>query len=745
MDNGFLILFFQNKNLLLWLMKKILVLLLAGFLSLTINAQNKHFTIEEATLGLRSNLAPKNILQLTWVPEGNAFSFVTDDKENPALVRVQVPKMKSDTILFLKDLNEDTIFGRTQESLKRMPNLQWINGNTFYFKYKNQLFFVKKSTERRGNRYWVALQKDQTKLPENAENVNVEKVQMQYAYTIENNLFMHGAKWNTLQITNDENKGIVNGQSVHQNEFGIDGGIFFSPKGNYLAFYRMDETMVGDYPIIDWSVTPAVNKNKKYPMAGTASHHVTLGVFNPQTKTTVFMKTGLPAEQYLTCVTWSPDEQYVFIAILNRDQNHLWLNKYDAKTGDFIKTLFEETDPKYVQPQHSLEFLPGKNDEFVWWSQRDGFMHLYRYNTEGKLLNQITKGEWLVNDILGKNKSKKELIVAASKESPMSKNIYAVNWENGEMRRLDKDFGVHNAKVSDDGNYLIDNFSNPDLPRKIEVVSTQSKWNKILINSENPLAGFQRPEIKNITLKADDGTDLFGKIILPINFDSTKKYPVIVYLYNGPNVQLLNNGFPASGNLWYEYMAQKGYVVFTMDGRGSSNRGIKFEQVTFRHLGTVEMEDQLKGVDYLKSLSYVDSERMGVHGWSFGGFMTTSLMLRHPGVFKCAVAGGPVIDWKMYEIMYTERYMDTPQQNPEGYEEANLLTKTKNLKGKLLMIHGAQDGVVVWQHSIKFIKACVDNGVQLDYFVYPGHEHNVLGKDRVHLMQKISDYFDEHL
>lgn len=719
-------------------MKKLLFIALAGFLSFSVQAQTKQYTMEEATLGLRSNLAPKSIAQMKWIPKENAYSFVTHDKDNPALVRVQVPKMKTDTILFLTTLNQALFSEQGKDSLKRMPFLQWVNSNTLRFQKGNKLFMIENK-----NKKWTY--KDWLTLPKESENLNIESNKKQVAYTINNNLFMINEDGKTLQVTNDENKGIVNGQSVHQNEFGINGGIFFSPKGNYLAFYRMDETMVGDYPIIDWSVTPAVNHNKKYPMAGSASHHVTLGVFNPQTKQIVFMKTGLPAEQYLTCVTWSPDEKFIFIAILNRDQNHLWLNKYDAKTGDFIKTLFEEKDPKYVQPQHSLAFLPGKNDEFVWWSQRDGFMHLYHYNTDGKLLNQITKGDWVVNSLLGMNSSSKELLIATSKESAMSKNIYAVNWNTGKLRRLDQSFGVHNAIANDNGNYIIDNFTNPELPRKIEVAATNSKWEKTLLVAENPLKDYQRPQINSVTLKADDGTDLYGKIILPTNFDSTKKYPVIVYLYNGPNVQLLNNGFPASGNLWYEYMAQRGYVVFTMDGRGSSNRGLKFEQAVFRHLGKLEMEDQLKGVDYLKSLSFVDATRMGVHGWSYGGFMTTSLMLRHPDVFKCGVAGGPVIDWEMYEIMYTERYMDTPQANPEGYAEANLLTKTKNLKGKLLMIHGAQDGVVVWQHSMKFVKACVDNGVQLDYFVYPGHEHNVLGKDRVHLMQKITDYFETNL
>jgi dipeptidyl-peptidase-4 len=313
------------------------------------------------------------------------------------------------------------------------------------------------------------------------------------------------------------------------------------------------------------------------------------------------------------------------------------------------------------------------------------------------------------------------------------------------MHRIDTEPGWHNITANEDGTYLLDVFSAAGIPKRTVVRSTTSRYNKVLVEAANTLTDFDRPEIRDITLKADDGTPLYGKLILPTNFDAGKKYPVIVYLYNGPHVQLIKNTFPESGNLWYEYMAQKGYVVFSMDGRGSGNRGLAFEQAVFRQLGTLEMEDQLKGVAYLKSLPYVDADRMGVHGWSYGGFMTTSLMLRHPGVFKVGVAGGPVIDWKMYEAMYTERYMDTPEENPEGYEKANLLSKVKNLDGKLLMIHGTDDTTVVWHHSIKFIKKAITENVQVDYFAYPGYEHNVRGKDRVHLMQKISDYFDEYL
>lgn len=695
------------------------------------HGQKKQFSIAEATNGMTTTLAPKSIKQASFRPGTNELYSVA----GTTWVRND-PRMASvDTFLSLKELNTN-IFGK--DSLKAAPAYTWLNNNEVWMQQDNIVYKGNVDQKRFSWRKWY-------ELPADAENVHIDKTSGNMAYTIGNNLFFRKNGGAAIRVSNDADKNMLNGQSVHRNEFGIEGGIFFSPKGNYLAYYRMDQTMVNDYPVVDWSTTPAKNTDIKYPMAGGTSHQVTVQVFDPATGKSVALQTGEPKDQYLTCVTWSPDERHVYVALLNRDQNHLWLNQYDARTGAKLATLFEETSDRYVEPQHPLSFLPGSNDQFLWWSQRDGFMHLYVYNIRGKLIRQLTKGNWLVNELVGFNAKKNEVIITASKESPLEKHVYVVNYNNGRMRRLDTEPGVHTALANDDGSCVFDVVTGPGIPKRSVLRNTDGKSYRVLLDAPDPLKDYERPVIRDVMLKADDGTDLYGKLILPTGFDSTRKYPVVVYLYNGPHVQLVRNSFPESNNLWYEYMAQRGYIMFIMDGRGSSNRGLAFESVTFRQLGTVEMNDQLKGTEYLKSLPYVDAERMGVHGWSFGGFMTTSLMMRHPGVFKCAVAGGPVIDWKMYEVMYTERYMDTPEQNPKGYEEANLLSKVKGLKGRLLLIHGTNDDVVVWQHSLNLLKKSVDEGVQLDYFVYPGHLHNVRGKDRVHLMQKITDYFDLYL
>jgi dipeptidyl-peptidase-4 len=539
----------------------------------------------------------------------------------------------------------------------------------------------------------------------------------------------------------------VNGQAAHRSEFGITKGTFWSPKGSRLAYYRMDQTMVTDYPIVDVSVTPAREKAIKYPMAGDKSHQVTVGVYDLSTRKTVFLQTGEPREQYLTNLAWSPDERFIYLAVLNRGQNQMQLNQYDAATGAFIKTLFEEKNDKYVEPQHPLQFVPGHPDQFVWRSQRDGFEHLYLYSTSGQLLRQLTKGSWLVTDVLGFTAQGQEIVYAGTAESPLERHIYAVSLKGGQPRRISQGTGTHAATLSPSGKYILDSFSSSTTPRTIRVIGVaDGKPKQTLLTAPNPLVGYSLGETKLFPIKSADGqTDLYCRLITPPNFDPTKKYPAVVYLYGGPHVQLVTESWLGGSNLWMQLMAQKGYVVFTLDSRGSGNRGRAFEQATFRQLGTAEMADQLKGVDYLKSQPFVDPARLGIHGWSFGGFMTTTMMTRSPGTFKVGVGGGPVIDWRMYEVMYTERYMDTPQENPEGYKTANLLNYVDKLQGKLLLIHGTVDDVVVWQHSLDYLKKAVDQGVQLDYFVYPGHPHNVQGKDRVHLYNKITQYFDEKL
>lgn len=563
----------------------------------------------------------------------------------------------------------------------------------------------------------------------------------------DNNLFLLLPDGSSKQLTTDGTPTLVYGQSVHQNEFGINGGLFWSPDGSRLAFYRMDQSMVTPYPLVHINTRKATEEKLYYPMAGMPSHHVTLGIYDVASGQTTYIKTGEPKEKYLTNISWAPDSKTVYIAEVNREQNHMDLKAYDPATGDYIKTLFSEHNDKYIEPQWPMRFIPGRDKEFVWQTRRDGYTHLYRYNVEGKLLGQITRGEWEITDFLGFADGGKTIVYSSTQLSPIDRVIASVSIDGRKTRILTPQAGWHVGQLSSDGEYLLDTYESLKNPTENRLLSVATgKPIATLYQSKDPEAGFINPEITFGTIKAADGvTDLHYRLLKPTNFDPAKKYPTIVYVYNGPHAQLVQNRFHAGCLGWDLYMATKGFVIFTVDGRGSAHRGAAFEQVIHRHLGKNEMADQMKGVDFLKSLPYVDADRIGVAGWSYGGFMTTNLMLTYPDVFKVGSAGGAVTDWARYEIMYGERYMDSPQDNPEGYKETNLSLRAGNLKGRLLLIHGTIDPTVVWQHTQLFVDACVKAGTYPDYMIYPEHKHNVLGVDRVHLNYTMARYFMDHL
>lgn len=587
----------------------------------------------------------------------------------------------------------------------------------------------------------------------------------------------------TWRSTLPNEEGIVYGESVHRNEFGIDGGIFWAPESvSRFAFYRMDESMVGKYPLLQTDPREAEVKWVRYPMAGMTSHQVTLGIYDANTQQTVYLKTNSKPnssasyrdesrsaeindpEHYLTCVTWRPDGKQIFVAELNRLQNYMELNVYDAATGEYVETLFSETAEKYVEPEHPLFFLPGSNNLFVWQDERDGWDHLYLYDlgsTSTRLqkeaasyhiykgiapVRQLTQGDWMVTSLLGADPKGKALYFMATKESPLESHLYSVEVKSGKMKRLTTEAGVHAVKLNKACTKFYDSYSNHTTPRICQTVEVKSGKREVLYTATNPFEPYERPEVEVSTLKAVDGeTDLYYRLVKPLHFDASKKYPVIVYLYNGPHTKLVREGYEYGLPGWDAYMAQQGFVVFTIDGRGSSDRGLAFEQTIWHNLGENEGKDQMQGIAFLKSLPYVDAERIGIYGWSYGGFMTTYMMINYPETFKVGVCGGPVLDWSRYEVMYGERYMGTPDNNAEGYARNCMVEHAGDLKGRLLIIHDDQDDTVVPQMSVQFLRKSVETGTYPDFMIYANHPHNVRGKDRAHLLTRIAQYFIEHL
>lgn len=696
----------------------------------------KSFTLDDLMWGGSNywNLQPKNLYTAFWGPkllqlEVDAVKTCTD--EQGKRVKAQTLFTAADVKALINDGTKGRGLNLMQASFpypdKTLALLQTNRSNLLY-DWKKKVIV------------WQA-ERDTLRAHEEFNTPSRSEV-----YTKNFDLYLRTADGKAHRITTDGSKDIVYGQAVHRDEFGIKKGAYFSPSGQLLAYYRMDQSMVEDYPLVDIFTREAKLDAIKYPMAGMTSHKVTVGIYNPKTEQTVWLQAGDPTDRYFTNISWAPDEKTIYMIEMPRSQKKTELVAYDVATGQRKGVLYTETHEKYVHPMHPLTFLPWDSSKFIYQSEKDGYNHLYLFDTKGKELKQITKGEFVVLDLVGFNTKTKSVIIQSNEAHPLHHNYYAVNIDNGKRTLLDNGKGTHRAMLSPDGTMLFDRWSEPDVFRKIAVRNTATASATLLQTDASPWQAYNVPEISSGSLTAADGhTKLFYRLVKPVNFDPNKKYPTVVYVYGGPGVRNVDASWNYAARSWEIYMAQKGYVIFVLDNRGSSERGFAFETATYHRLGQEEMKDQMRGVDYLKSLPYVDADRIGVHGWSYGGFMTTSLITNYPDVFKVGVAGGPVIDWKYYEVMYGERYMGTPQENPEGYAQSSLLNKAKDLKGRLQIIIGYNDPVCVPQQSLAFLRACEDAGTQPDFFTYPGQGHNMMGKDMVHLHERITRYFEDYL
>ena len=708
-------------------------ILLTLFLPMT--AQEKLFTLEDLNYGGTNarHFQPENQWFTWW---GDQLMYLDADEGG-----TMDAKGNRKRVFQLKDIGDG-----------------WHTAYYAEYPYADQPMVLLKNSKQRILYNWETKKTVWTQSCEGETAADWNKASRAVAYVKDNQLYVRDADNKEHQLTTDGSPSVVYGSAVHRNEFGITTGTFWSPDGKKLAFYRMDQSKVTDYPQVDIDTRIATCKPDKYPMAGGNTHHVTVGVYDLTTGQMTYLNTPngsvsgdsiATSVPYLTNIAWGPDSKTIYLFELNRDQNDCRLVSYDAATGNRLAELDRETHDKYVEPLHPIQFLPWDNGKFILQSQRDGYNHLYLYSKDGKLIKQLTSGPWVVQEVLGFNTKQKSIIIAANKYHPLHRWLYAVSIKDGKIRELVDTDGVHRGSLSETGAFLVDNWSNPTTPRCIDLISTASDGSAAktrLLTASDPWDGYQQPIFECGQLKAADGmTDLYYRMVKPHDFDPAKKYPTVVYVYGGPHAHNIEASWHWYSRSWETYMAQKGYIIFVLDNRGSENRGRDFEQATFRQLGQIEMQDQMKGVDYLRTLPYIDTDRIGVHGWSFGGFMTISLITNYPDVFKVGVAGGPVIDWKWYEVMYGERYMDTPQANPEGYEKTSLLSKAKNLKGKLQIITGYNDDTVVPQHCLSFLKACIEAGTQPDFFVYPGELHNMRGHASVHLHERITQYFEDYL
>ena len=546
-----------------------------------------------------------------------------------------------------------------------------------------------------------------------------------------------------ITIAESTDPGVVYGEIVSRNEFGIDAGWYVSPDSTKVAFYKKDQSKVSQFPLLDIKTRTGQLKLIYYPMNGMSSEIIHVGIYDiPSGKTTWLQMKEFSTSRYITNITWSPDSKNIYAQVLDRSQHKMNLNRYTAD-GRYIRTVLREENSAWVEPLDPLYFLKGRTDQFIYRTDnRHGYRNLYLVDTLGRI-SRLTRVDADV-EYVGNNG--KEVFYTSAEVSPVENHLFKIDVKKGRVTALTPERGWHRITMDPDCQWFNDMWSTASAPVRLMVRSTSGKTSKLLYEGTDPLEDYASCKVELGTVPSADGAFLnYYRLIYPKDFDPAKRYPLIVYVYGGPHSQMVTDSWLGNIRMWEMLMAQKGYVVYVQDNRGTQNRGAAFEKAINRQCGKAEMEDQMVGVRWLMSQPWVDSSRIGVHGWSYGGFMTISLMTTYPDVFKVGVAGGPVIDWKWYEVMYGERYMDNPQDNPEGFASTSLIGKASQLKGKLLICQGAMDETVVWQHSLNFIQECIDLGIPVDYFPYPTAKHNVFGRNRIHLMDKVTQYFQDYL
>ncbi|TNE72933.1 S9 family peptidase [bacterium] len=573
------------------------------------------------------------------------------------------------------------------------------------------------------------------------------------AFTRENDLFLVDLKSGKESAITTDGKinSIINGSTdwVYEEEFSFAKAWFWSPDGNRIAFYRFDESKVREFFYTLWGPSNYPDKvTYKYPKAGEQNAVVTIGVYDLDTKVTKWVKADENPDHYIVRVNWTNSSNRLALRKMNRLQNvqELLVYSFDSEQIEIIK---KEENPQWIEENDALYFLSdGKS--FIYMSEEDGFNHLYIYTDNGKKMKQITKGAWDVIEVIGINEKRKEIYYISAEDSPLERQLYSIRFDGKKKTKLTKEAGTHAIEMSGDQQYYLDYFSSVNQPLRVTLHDSKGKQIRLL-EDNNVLSGILTdeplPTKSFITIPNETGLNLNASVIKPYDFDESKKYPVLMYVYGGPGSQTVTNEFETDQrSLWHYYLASKGYIVVSVDNRGTGARGAEFKKAIYKNLGKVEIEDQLAAANYLKSLPYVDADRVGIWGWSYGGFMSSLALTRGSDVFKAAIAVSPVIDWRYYDTIYTERYMQTPQLNAEGYRNASPIFEAAKLKGHYLLVHGTGDDNVHFQNSVTMADALQYYNIPFETMFYPNRNHGIYGGNtRRHLYSMLTEFILENL
>ena len=570
------------------------------------------------------------------------------------------------------------------------------------------------------------------------------------AFVKENNLFYRDLETEkTTQITFDgENNKIINGSGdwVYEEEFVLVRAFEWSPDGKEIAFVRFNESEVPEFSMdmFQQNLYPSQYRFK-YPKAGEKNSEVSLHVYNLKKDDVGNVDLSNYQSYYIPRITWAESGRVV-ATVMNRLQNHLQLvNVYskDLSTG----LLFEEKAEAYIEVNDYLTFT--SNGDFIWVSEMDGYRHIYMYDEKGNKIRQITDGDWEVTDVYGLDAKEKNIYFQAAATSPINREIYSVSLRGGKMKTLTSRTGTNRASFSKSKDYFINYYSNSNNPQEVTLLTSKGKLVRELeMNKEykERLEKYNLSKVERFGFSTEEGTDLAGYMIKPQDFDPNKTYPVFMYVYGGPGSQTTQNSWGGSNYFWFQMLAQQGYIVVSVDNRGTGARGRDFRTVTYQELGKYETEDQIATAKYLASLDYVDGERIGIFGWSYGGYMSSLCLSKGADYFKAAIAVAPVTNWRYYDTIYTERYMRTPQENEIGYDDNSPINHVDKMRGSYLLVHGSADDNVHYQNTMEMVRQLVEADVEFDMFVYPDKNHGIYGGNtRLHLYRKMTNFITENL
>ncbi|HEX2713880.1 MAG TPA: DPP IV N-terminal domain-containing protein [Candidatus Acidoferrales bacterium] len=553
------------------------------------------------------------------------------------------------------------------------------------------------------------------------------------------------------QLTRDGREELRNAQLdwVYPEELEIRTAYWWSPDSSQIAFLQMDERPVTRYPLVDFLSYTGETEMMRYPKAGDANPIVRVGLVSALGGSPRWVDTGRDTNIYIARVAWLRDSKRLALERLNRAQNKLELLFADVADGR-AQVILTEEDKYWINLHDGFYFL-ADGRRFLWSSERDGFNHLYLYDVNGQLLRQLTRGAWEVTSLAGVDEARGAVYFVATEKSPIERHLYRVGLDGGDVTRLTREDGTHTINMAPGAGHYLDTYSDVMTPQRQDVYRTEgpeAAQSRMTLNENKvaELAAYKLQPVEFLSVRGADGTPLHAMMIKPVGFDASRKFPVLVYLYGGPHGQVVRNAWGGSTFLWHQLMAQKGYIIFSLDNPGMAARGHAFETPIYHHMSEVELAEQLSGVAYLKSLPYVDAARIGIWGWSYGGYMTCTAMLNAADVFKAGFAGSPVTDWRQYDTIYTERYMGLPQENPEGYKQSSPVTHVAKLKGKLLIAAATGDDNVHFGNAVEFAEKLIEAGRYAEVMIYPGRGHGINDPSaRIHLFRRVTQFFLDNL